>query len=372
MYLPAFPKITQDLHAPKGTVQFSLSIFLLGAALGQLFYGPISDRVGRRIPLLFGIALFAFAAIGCALVATAPQLIAWRLVMALGGSAGMVLSRAIIRDTFGAREAADAFSLVMIAMGAAPILAPILGGQLLLLGSWRHIFVVLAAIGVLAWVSVCFGLPESRPPQRRTAGNIAETLSGYVRLLANRHFLGFSLVLGFNAGAMFTYITCSSHVFIEIYHVSPMEFTLFFGVNSLGLLGAAALNRRLLHHYSPAQILRIVLFLVFLAGAGLAIVAKTGTGGFPALTVLLFLTLASNGMVGPNATALALAPFGRGAGGASALLGTVQFSTGGLAGAVAGRLGETSAVPMCCTLTGCALAAMLAFHALAKTDEIKR
>jgi DHA1 family bicyclomycin/chloramphenicol resistance-like MFS transporter len=362
MYLPAFPQITADLKAPEGAVQLSLSVFLVGVALGQLIYGPLSDRVGRRRPLLFGMGLFALAAAGCALAATAPALIGWRLVMALGGSAGMGLSRAVIRDKFTVQEAPDAFSMLAVVMGAAPILAPLLGGQMLLLAGWRGIFGALVALGVAVWLAVWFWLPESLPPEKRNTQGAAATLAGYGRLLTNRAFMGYALVLGCNAGALFTYITCAPHVFIELNGMSAQVFSVFFGVNALGMIGSAQVNRWLLRRYSPRRILGVVLALVLLAGALLAACALAGVGGFPALVVLLFLTLASGGMVGPNATALALAPVEREVGSAAALLGTIQFGMGGLAGALAGIGGAGSATPMCLMLAACAAACFAAFR----------
>lgn len=357
MYLPALPQIARDLRASESAAQFSLSVFFIAVALSQMIYGPLSDRFGRRRPLLCGLALFALASAGCARAGTAGGLIGWRVAMALGGAAGMVLSRAVVRDRFSGREAASAFSLLMIVMGAAPILAPIAGAHILPLGGWRGIFWVLLAVGVAAWLAVMFGLPESLPAERRSRLGVLSAVAGYWRLLGERRFLGYALVLGFNAGALFTYITCSPHVFIGLNGVSPAGFSAFFGLNALGMLGAAALNRKLLHNHAPGRILGGVLVVVLLAGLALAVCAWTGLGGFPAIVALLFLTLASGGMVGPNALALALEPFGRAAGSAAALLGTLQFGMGGLAGALAGCFGTESAAPMGVTLAVCAAAA---------------
>ncbi|MDR2675885.1 MAG: multidrug effflux MFS transporter [Opitutaceae bacterium] len=358
MYLPALPQIARDLRTSESAAQFSLSIFFIAVALSQMIYGPLSDRFGRRRPLLFGLALFVLASAGCARAESAGALIGWRVAMALGGASGMVLSRAVVRDRFSGRESASAFSLLMIVMGAAPILAPVAGAQILPLGGWRGIFWVLLAAGVAALLAVGFGLPESLPAERRSRAGVRAAVAGCWRLLGGRRFLGYALVLGFNAGALFTYITCSPHVFIALNGVSPAGFSAFFGLNALGMLGAAAFNRKLLHNHAPERILGVVLAVVLLAGLALAVCAWTGLGGFPALVVMLFLTLSSGGMAGPNATALALEPFGRAAGSASALLGTLQFGMGGLAGALAGCFGAESAAPMGVTLAVCAAAAL--------------
>ncbi|MDR1282229.1 MAG: multidrug effflux MFS transporter [Opitutaceae bacterium] len=273
MYLPALPQIARDLRTSESAAQFSLSVFFIAVALSQMIYGPLSDRFGRRRPLLCGLALFALASIGCARAGSAGELIGWRVVMALGGAAGMVLSRAVVRDRFSGRESASAFSLLMIVMGAAPILAPVAGAQILPLGGWHGIFWVLLAAGVAALLAVVAGLPESLPAERRSRLGVLSAVAGYWRLLGRRRFTGYALVLGFNAGALFTYITCSPHVFIELNGVSPAGFSAFFGLNGLGMLGAAAFNRKLLHNHAPERILGGVLAAVLFAGLTLAVCA---------------------------------------------------------------------------------------------------
>jgi DHA1 family bicyclomycin/chloramphenicol resistance-like MFS transporter len=343
-------------------VRLSLSAFLLGVAAGQLFYGPLSDRVGRRRPMLPGIELCTLDPLECALVRSAETLVGWRLVMALGGSAGMGLSRAVIRDKFAPQDAADAFSMLAVVMGAAPILAPLLGGQLLEHTGWRSIFWTLAAAGVAVWLAVWFWLPESLSEEKRGRAGTKEIFTDYAALLTNRAFMGCALILGFNAAALFTYITCAPGIFIKLNGMSPLAFSWFFGINSLGMIGGAQLNRYLLRRFSPKQILGVILALVLAAGILLAACSIAGIGGFPALVILLFLTLASGGMIGPNATVLALAPLERSVGSAAALLGTIQFAMGGLSGALAGMFGANTSIPMCLTLALCALAASLAFR----------
>lgn len=362
MYLPTLPAIARDLRADDGAVQFTLSIFLVGVSLGQLIYGPLSDRIGRRGPLLFGMALFTVASLGCALSRSVEALIGWRLVMALGGSAGMGLSRTVVRDRFEVHEAADVFSMLMLVMGAAPILAPLIGGQMLWFTGWRGIFAMLVAAGALVWVAVWRYLPESLPVERRTSAGLTGALAGYGRLLMDRRFLGFALVMAFTSGAMFTYITCAAHVFIELNGVSPQVFAVFFGINAGGMIAGSQLNRWLLRRFTSRRILGGVLTVVAGAGVLLATQAMTGWGGFPALAGLLFVTLASGGLIGPNASALALAPFGRGAGSAAALMGTMQFGMGGLAGALAGMFAGDSALPMCATQAVCGIAAWCALR----------
>ncbi|MDR0535453.1 MAG: multidrug effflux MFS transporter [Puniceicoccales bacterium] len=362
MYLPALIEIEKDLGAAQGAAQGTLSIFFLAAGLGQLLYGPLSDRAGRRVPLLCGTALFVVASLACVFVESIGEMMFWRFLTGLGASSGMVLSRAVIRDKFDGDSAADAFSLMMVVMGAAPILAPLCGGQLLLVAPWRHVFSVLAGIGLAAWAGVWFGLPESLPKARRAQTRIlgGGIFQNYVSLLRDKRFLGLCLVQGFNAGAFFAYITCSSRVFIGDFGVSSQTFAFFFGVNSLGLLGASWLNRRLLRRHPPGEVLGAGLAVVMIVGFLLALAAFTGTGGLALLAVLLFLTVASNGMVSPNSTALALAPHGHNAGAASALLGALQFAVGGLAGGVAAAFGGGT-VPMSIAICVCSTAAFAAY-----------
>jgi len=364
MYLPAFPQMSRDLGVPLGTVQLSISAFLFGSAAGQLFYGPLADRYGRRRPLLWGLALYVASTLGCALVQTGEGLIFWRVVMAVGGGAGMVISRAVVRDLYDTAEAARMFSLLMLVMGAAPILAPIAGGQLLLLTGWRGIFVFLGVFGIISLAAAALGLPESLPVERRVRRNLGEMSAVYGELLRNRHYLRYAVALGCVAGINFSYISGAPFLFIELHGVSPQHFGLYFGANACGLIGASQINRRLLHRYSAQRILDAALVVSALAGVLLAASSLSGVGGFPAQVLLLFVCISMTGLLYPNVTALAMAPFDKAAGSASALLGTIQYSIGASAGAIVGVLHNGSALPMTATMAGCALLGWLAIVGL--------
>jgi len=360
MYLPAFPRIAADLDVPLGTVQLSISAFLFGSASGQLFYGPLADRWGRRVPLLGGLALYVLSTIGCACVHTGAQLLFWRVLMAVGGGAGMVISRAVVRDLYDTAEAAKMFSLLMLVMGAAPILAPILGGQLLLFTGWRGIFGFMGVFGLLSLLAAGLYLPESLPPERRVRKSLGNMAAVYGHLLRNRRFIRYALALGCVAGVNFAYISGAPFLFIELHGVSPQHFGLFFGANACGLIGASQLNRRLLKSFSAESILKVAFLVMGAAALLLSAASATGLGGFPAQVTLIFICLCMTGLLYPNVTALAMAPFEKAAGSASALLGTIQYTVGATAGALVGVLHHGTALPMVGTMAACATVGGLA------------
>jgi MFS transporter, DHA1 family, multidrug resistance protein len=369
MYLPAFPQIARDLKVPLGTVQLSISAFLFGSAAGQLFYGPLADRWGRRWPLLAGLSLYVLSAIGCAMVKSGGELLFWRVVMAVGGGAGMVISRAVVRDLYDTAEAARMFSLLMLVMGAAPILAPILGGQLLLVTGWRGIFASLGVFGAASLAAAAIALPESLPPERRIRRSFAEMAAVYGHLLKNSHFMRYAVALGCVAGVNFSYIAGAPFIFIELNGVSPQHFGIFFGANACGLIGASQINRRLLRRYRAHEILAAAFTVNAVTGLLLCAATATGIGGFPLQVVLLFLCISMTGLLYPNVTALALAPFEKAAGSASALLGTVQYTLGATAGAVVGMLHNQTALPMVATMAACGAAGWCAAVGLARLGK---
>lgn len=357
MYLPALPTIAAEFGVTTAAVQQTLSVFFVGLALGQLFYGPLSDRMGRRAPLLFGCAMYTIVSAGCAFAPSVAGLMGLRFLQALGSSAGMVIGRSVVRDRFDERESARMYSLLVLVMGIAPITAPLIGGQLLVAFGWRSIFLVLAVFGLLCFTLVWFGLEESLPRERRTREGLRHALGAYVGLLADRRYMSFALAGGLASAAMFAYISGSPFVFIELNGVPPEQFGFLFGANAFGLIAASQLNRWLLTKYTSLRLLFAALSIT--AGASLLLFGATlaGIGGFPLLLALLFLTIASTGMVGPNAMALAMAPYGRKAGSASALLGATQFVAGALAGALVGLLANNTALPMTGVIALCGVSA---------------
>ncbi|MDD5350682.1 MAG: multidrug effflux MFS transporter [Chthoniobacteraceae bacterium] len=364
MYLPSFGQITHDFAARPGTVQFTLAIYLLGVGVSQAFYGPLADRLGRRRPMLAGCALYAAGSLACAFAPSMALFFTGRIMQALGGAAGMVISRAVVRDLYDERQAAGIFSQLMTVMGVAPILAPWVGGQILVYGTWRLIFFVLTGFGCFCFLATAFGLPETLPPQRRRNENLTGIVRVFHGLLRHRGFRGYALVAGFVSGTNFAYIAGSSYVYMELYGVSAQHFGYFFGANACGLALAGQANRWLLRRSTPEAILDRALTANVVLGLALAFCGATGLGRLPAIAVLLFCALFNSGLAFPNLTAAVMAPFQRSAGSASALLGTVQFAVGGLAGATVGLLTNGTALPMTGTLAVCATAGFLVLRAL--------
>ncbi|HEU5015545.1 MAG TPA: Bcr/CflA family multidrug efflux MFS transporter [Roseiflexaceae bacterium] len=363
-YLSGLPAIGREFRVDDAAAQLTLSMFFVGLALGQAVYGPIADRLGRRGPLLVGCALYAAAAVGCALAPSINALIAMRFVQAIGGCAGMVISRSVVRDLFDAHESARMYSFLMLVMGVAPILAPLLGGQLLVLFGWRAIFWMLTGFGLLCFLMVAVGLPETLPPERRAVAGIGQVLRVYGGLLRDRHFIGYTLVGGLISAGMFAYISGSPFVFIDLYGVAPQNYGWIFGTNAFGIIAASQINRWLLARFRAETILRTALMVIMVSGVVLTVLAATGVGGLGGLLAPLFVCIAGYGFISPNATALAMAAYGRTAGSASALLGTLQFALGAAAGALVGVLANGTALPMAAVIAGCELVALATFFVL--------
>lgn len=365
MYLPALPEIASELGADAGAVQLTLSVFMMGMAVGQAFYGPIADRFGRRAPLLAGLVVFSIAAFECAGAQSMRALLFWRLVMALGGSASMVIPRAVVRDRFATKDSARVYSALMLILGVSPILAPTLGGWMLGATGWRAIFWVLSGVGIASTIAVAWGLEESLPPDKRTAGGLGPVLRTYGELLRNRSFLGVVLAAGLTLGGLFAYLSASAFVFIQLHGLTPSQYALVFGLNAAGMIGASQLNLRLVGRFSLRGVLGTALFVNGLAGLALVLAAATGWGGLTGLIALLFLSMSATGVIFPNISALAMAPFGAVAGSASALLGVFQFGLAAAAGAGIGLAHNGTALPMAIGLAACAVAAWGVFRTLA-------
>lgn len=366
MYLPALPRMGQALAASPSEIQMTLATFFLGLAVGQAIYGPVTDRFGRKPPLYFSLTMFAVASVGCALAASVDWLVWLRLLQALGAAAGMVVARAMVRDLFPPQEVAQVFSSLMLVIGLAPILAPMIGSQILLVADWRTIFWALAGFGLLCLLLVSFRLRESHVPAPGAKLRLWPSLVGYGRLLSDRTYMGYALCGGLSLAGMFGYIAGSPYVIIELYGLSSTDYGWIFGANAIGLIGASQVNRLALRRLSSDRVLTYVTVVLALAALALATVAATGFGGLPALLATLFLYTSSVGMILPNSSALAMLPHGRTAGTASALLGSMQFALGAAAALGVGAMEDGTALPMGLTIGASGLGSWAAHRFLAR------
>lgn len=351
-YLPAFPAMAQAFANDEKHVQATLAAYFLGLSIGQLAYGPVADRFGRRKPLMFGVTLFTLASLACAYAPNLDTLVVARFIQALGGCAGMVLSRAIVSDKCDPVASAKVFSQLMLVMGLAPILAPMLGGVLVNLAGWQSIFLALSLFSAGCLLAVSLGLPESLPehiPRQPLSGALRQ----YLRLLADRVFLGHALTGGIAIAGMFAYIAGSPFVFIKLYGVPAEHYGWLFGINAAGFILVAQVNARLLAKRGPAFLLGRAVWLYLVAGLVLLGVAALRPAQLWPLLVPLFICIASLGCIIPNASACAMSGQGARAGSASALMGCVQFSVAAGAAALVGLLHDGSAVPMAIVISLC-------------------
>ena len=366
LYLPALPTMARALGTTAGTAQQTLSAFLAGLALGQLAYGPLSDRVGRRPPLFAGMALYVAASVGCALAESAGALIALRFLQGLGACAAMVIARAVVRDRYDHVETARVFSWITLVFGVAPVLAPLIGSLLLAFIGWRAIFWALAAFGFAVALAAFLTLPESRGVAARLRAGAQHPLRVYRDLLRQRRLLGYLLAAAFGSASLFAYIGASPALFIEDFGFSPFAYSLIFGLNAFGLVAGAQLNRALLARYTPDAIAGAALLLSLGVGIGFALLAATGNAG-PWISIgALFLILSLFGLTASNLQAGALSRDPDHAGSIAALMGVAGFGLGALVAAAASMAHDGTARPLAYAVLGSYALAVPAFHWLAR------
>lgn len=344
-YLPAFPAIAADFGVDEGRIQLTISSYLIGFSLGQLAWGPLSDRVGRRWPIIAGMALFILGSVGCGLSGSAEALILWRLLQALGASAGPVLARAMVRDLYARERAAQMLSTLMLIMAVAPLLGPIVGGQILLVADWRAIFWCLTVVGVLSAIGVAL-IDETLPAGRRDRGRLAGVWKSYGRVLADRRLIGYAAVGGFYYGGAFAYIAGTPFAYIDYYRVPASAYGLLFAVNVIGLMAANFANARLVARFGPDRILRFGAVMAALSGVALTVDARFGLGGLSGLALPLFFYFSAAGLIVANSVAGALTAFPREAGAASAVLGAMHYGAGIFSAALLGWLADSTPWPM--------------------------
>jgi DHA1 family bicyclomycin/chloramphenicol resistance-like MFS transporter len=368
MYLPALPMLEAEFAATPARVQHTVSAYLFGMAMGQLAMGPLSDRFGRKPPLLGGLCLFALASAGCALAQHIEGFVLLRFAQALGGSSIMVVVRAVIRDRFDAIQSAQVLSLMMLVMGAAPILAPLAGGWLLVAASWHWIFWLLTAYALFCIANAFFFLEESHPVHARS-GSIGRALAGMLPLARHPLFVGPALVFMFSFGAFFAYLAAAPFAFIQYFGIPAERFGIYFGANAFGFIMVSQVNRRLVSGRGPRKVLGWGVSILALAGALLIVCALTGLGGFAAVFAALFVVVASLGLIASNVSAVAMAPFGDRAGGAASLLGFSQALTGVVASAAVGWIQAEGAIPMACVVALCAAVSLVSYLTLVRSDR---
>jgi DHA1 family bicyclomycin/chloramphenicol resistance-like MFS transporter len=365
MYLPSLPSIATSLHAASGEAQATVSAFLAGMALGQLVYGPASDRLGRRPPIIFGTVVYVAASVLCAMAVSPAMLIGGRFIQALGACAGGVVSRAVIRDRFNHTETARALSLMMLIMGLAPILAPLLGGALLGFGGWRLNFWFMTSFGVAVGIAGFFRLSESRSAETTAHAATETPLQAYLALLREPRLVGYALAGSLNGATLFTYIASSPDLLIKTYGIPASAFGWVFGLNAVGIIGSNQVNRFLLRRRTPDQVLAKSSLIAVGFGVLLLIAAVTGIGERWSVLPALFLLLSTYGFMQGNTMAGALNVDPRRAGAISALMGAVSFGTGAVASAAAGVLHDGTPRPMAMVMVVALIGSAACLHLLA-------
>ncbi|MDQ7092366.1 multidrug effflux MFS transporter [Desulfosporosinus sp. PR] len=345
MYLPSLPTLTRDLHTSTSLAQFSLTACLLGLALGQLVSGSQSDVRGRRIPLLVGLVCYTISSLLCAVSPSIGSLILLRFIQGFAGSAGIAISRAIVRDLYSGPEMTRFFALLMLINGVGPIVAPIIGGQLLEFTSWRGVFLVLCAVGGVMLLAVFFTLPETLSSKHRSQAGLINILRTFGDLISDRGFMGYALPQGLVMAAMFAYISGSPFVIQNIFGASPQMYSLFFAINGLGIIITGQVTGRLASRVSETKLFIVGLLLANLGGLCLLVSTLAGAG-LAAILISLFLVVSSVGIVSTAGSSLAMENYGHSAGSASALLGLFSFVIGAIVAPLVGLGGGNTAIPM--------------------------
>ncbi|QJX78111.1 Bcr/CflA family multidrug efflux MFS transporter [Priestia megaterium] len=369
-YLPSFPTIVKDFHTTASLVQISLTACLLGLGAGQLFIGPLSDVKGRRKPLLLFLCLYLLASLTCSFSPNIYFLIVARFVQGFSAAGGLVVSRAIVRDLFSGKELTKFFTLIVLVGNLGPIVAPIAGGAILSFTKWNGVFIVLACIGAILIFMVSLKLPETLPPEKRVPSNLPQLMSNFGSLFKEREFMGYAFTQGFTTAGIFAYVSGIAFVYQNIYHVSPQQFSLLFGVNGLGLIIGSQLVGRLADHISERTFLKIGLG-ISIAGGAILLIALLLKAPLIAVAIPIFFFVSSISIIGTTSFALAIESQGHIAGSASALLGLLPFVLGSLSAPLVGIAGSYTGVPMGVTIFGASLLAFLSYFVLVRKRSVK-
>lgn len=371
LYLPALPELADNMNTTSSYAQLSLTACMIGLSVGQLFAGALSDIHGRRLPLLIGLLMYAVASVLCAFSPSIEALVALRFVQGLAGSAGIVISRAVVRDMYSGPELTRFFAMLMLVNGAAPIFSPVVGGQLLKVMPWEGLFIVLAGWGMLTLFAVTFGLPETLPTDRRMTGGLRETIATFRRLLRDRSFMGYALAQALVSAAMFAYIAGSPFVLQNIYGVSPQMFSVFFAINGVGIIVAGQLTGRLASRVGEKKLFLAGLVIAAVSGS-LLLAMIVASAGLIALLIPLFFVVSSVGIVSATGFSLAMRNHGHTAGSASALLGLLSFLLGGALAPIVGIAGSANALPMGIIIAVTDIAAIVCYFVLIRRYEFSK
>jgi MFS transporter, DHA1 family, multidrug resistance protein len=370
LYLPAMPAMTRSLHSNAGTMELTISGYLVGFSLGQLLWGPIGDRYGRRAPVAIGLVLFVIGSAGCALAHSPAAMIGWRAVQAVGACASVVLARAMVRDLYTGHRAAQMMSTLMTVMAIAPLVGPSAGGLILHFASWRAIFCALVGVGLATLVALG-ALPETLPHTRRNREPLGRALANYGRLLRIKRLLGYAGAGGFFYGAMYAYIAGTPFAYITYHQLSPQLYGLLFGAGIIGIMVTNLLNARFVALFGSDRLMRAGTVGAALAGLVLALNARTDWGGFMGLFIPLFLFVSATGFIVANSIAGALGCAPERAGAVSALIGSMQYGTGILGSALVGVFADGTPFPMGCVIALMGLASVASSLLLVNSDPVK-
>jgi len=362
MYLPGFPTIAKDLHTTIDKVQLSLTSYLVGICLGQIIYGPLLDRFGRKIPLYAGLVLYVLASIGCAMTSTVESLVLMRFLQAMGGCVGLVASQALVSDIFPSNKRAEVFSMITLVIAVSPMIAPTVGGYVTMGFSWHWLFIILAAIVMIMIAGIYFFLPTGQMPDRTVSLKPKSVLGSYYTVISQPQFLIYTLAGGLATAAPFAYISGSSDVFMNIYKVSAQQYGWIFGLLAFAMIGSTQLNHFLLKKYKSQEIIRATLIYQSIVGIVLIAGVYNNWFGLYGLIAMMFIFLTGQGLTGPNTSALSLAPFRKHTGSASALMGSWRMGAGAIISGIVSFLHNNTAMPMVGMMAFCSIGGLIILY----------
>lgn len=363
LYLPAMPLMSRSLHASEGLVELTISGYLIGFSLGQLLWGPISDRYGRRLSVAVGLVLFVIGSAGCALSGSALAMIGWRIVQALGACASVALSRAMVRDLYEGVRAAQMLSILITVMAIAPLVGPLVGGQIVAFAGWRAIFWTLVGIGIVT-LAVLFTIPETLPASRRNQEPLGRAMARYGELLRDRRILGYAGAGGFFYAGMFAYVAGTPFTYITYYHVPEQLYGLLFGLGIIGIMASNLVNSYLISRFDYDWMLLVGTIIAAFSAIMVALFARTGWGGLWGLVVPLFVFASATGFIVANSITGALGNFPERAGAVSALVGAVQYGSGMVGSGLVGIFANGTPWPMGGVIAICGIGSLLSMRLL--------